>query len=302
MRRRRLSIPPIVPVLAVLLLAPLALASDGALEIHQACVAGGCFPGDPPGFPVLIAENGSYVLTSNLQVPDENTTAIRVTAEFATVDLGGFVISGVTQCGGFPPVCSPAGNGVGVEVDAGPGVVQAVSVRNGMITGMGSDGVGGLGKASVERLTVYLNGGRGIAAQRARDNRVSGNAGIGIEALESVVGNGVAFNHAAGISCIGATLVRGDTVSTNGIVTDGPGDPVPGGHGPRQPGLRQLGGGSRGRGRVHGGLRQQRLSGQRRPCNPRQPGDRPGHPDGAERLRGGTVSVSRRDPCKELVA
>ncbi len=59
-----------------------ALAVDGVLEINQACVATGCFPGDAPGFPVRIPAPGSYRLTSDLDVTGEpipqDVTAIEI--------------------------------------------------------------------------------------------------------------------------------------------------------------------------------------------------------------------------------
>jgi hypothetical protein len=47
----------------------LIFASDGQLEINQACAVNtGCFPGDDPGFPVTITQPGSYRLTGNLDL------------------------------------------------------------------------------------------------------------------------------------------------------------------------------------------------------------------------------------------
>ncbi len=52
----------------LLTLATSAYASDGVLEINQACAVNtGCFPGDDPGFPVTVVQPGSYSLT----IPDE---------------------------------------------------------------------------------------------------------------------------------------------------------------------------------------------------------------------------------------
>src|SRR5262245_32414033 len=42
------------------LLALVASASDGVLEINQTCAAVGCFQGDSAGFPVTINSAGSY--------------------------------------------------------------------------------------------------------------------------------------------------------------------------------------------------------------------------------------------------
>lgn len=72
------------------------LVYDGSAE-HTAPVralAGGVSGGviilDQPGFPVSILNPGSYRLTSNLEVPSENTTAIEVLVSDVTIDLNGF--------------------------------------------------------------------------------------------------------------------------------------------------------------------------------------------------------------------
>ena len=97
---------------AILLMAPAAYAVDGVLEINQVCATtNGCFPSDPGGFPVAIANPGSYRLTGNLQVPDASTSAITITAEDVTLDLNGFALLGVTTCTGDPVTsCTPIGS------------------------------------------------------------------------------------------------------------------------------------------------------------------------------------------------
>lgn len=91
-----------------------AAASDGVLEINQACATTGCFPGDTAGFPVSIAVGGSYRLTSNLVV--NGGTAIAVsTTESTELDLNGFAIRG-------PGGCSGQGGGVACTGLAGVGV------------------------------------------------------------------------------------------------------------------------------------------------------------------------------------
>ena len=70
-------------------------AADGVTEINQASVeAAG-------GFPYVISEPGSYTLSGNLTVPDENTNAIEVEAPDVTVDLNGFAIIGPVKCLSF---------------------------------------------------------------------------------------------------------------------------------------------------------------------------------------------------------
>src|SRR5437660_10259917 len=77
-------------------------------------------PGDTPGFPVTISQPGSYRLSSNLTVPDANTTAILITSDNVTLDLNGFSIMGPVFClHSTPPGqifrCGPVGFGVGVS-------------------------------------------------------------------------------------------------------------------------------------------------------------------------------------------
>ena len=73
----------------LILAAGVAHAGDGAVEINQASVlAAG-------GFPFTISQAGKYVLTSNLTVPDVNTSGILITARHVTLDLGGFGVFGV---------------------------------------------------------------------------------------------------------------------------------------------------------------------------------------------------------------
>src|SRR5688500_2890388 len=50
--------------------------------ITQAKVnAGNVTPGDTPGFPLTISQKGAYKLTGNLTVPNQDTTAIVITAD-----------------------------------------------------------------------------------------------------------------------------------------------------------------------------------------------------------------------------
>ena len=71
-----------IPVFVVVVLSSVTSlhAGEGVLEINQACAVNtGCFPGDTALFPVIIQgamAPGSYILTSNLVVPDPNTTAV----------------------------------------------------------------------------------------------------------------------------------------------------------------------------------------------------------------------------------
>jgi len=174
------------------------LAVDGVLEINQACVATGCFPGDSAGFPVEITASGSYRLTGNLAVPDENTTAVEIAADGVSLDLNGFEISGVTSCFGSPISCTPTGTGDGVSLSSGTATV----ISNGTIRGMGRFGVRipGNGPSRVERLIARENGLIGIMVGDA--------ATISSSAAES--------NGTEGIFTGGHSLVRDSIASRNG--------------------------------------------------------------------------------------
>lgn len=194
-------------------------ASDGALEIHRACVATGCFPGDWPGFPVEITVPGSYRLTSNLQVPDASTTGIVIPANDVVLDLGGFTVAGITECGpSVPDPCTPTGGGNGI---AGAG--RRTTIVGGDVRGMGGAGivlVGGLHR--VERVHATSNGGNGIELLTAggvvRDCTSLRNGGTGIEVAAAAVvrGNVAAANNGAGIGGGVGGVFRDNSASGNG--------------------------------------------------------------------------------------
>ena len=152
-----------VLVLFVLTL-PALWAADGVIEINQAGIEA------DGGFPYVISEPGSYILTGNLMVPDENTTAIEIEEGVgsATIDLNGFAIIGPVVCtlnNSLELDCSDSGDGVGVfqqgEIRATnllntSARMEAVTVRNGTIRGMGGDGVVIAGAGLVERVAAAV--------------------------------------------------------------------------------------------------------------------------------------------------
>ncbi len=100
--------------------------------------------------PVKVKKSGSYILTGNLEPNNANTDAISVTASNVTIDLGGYSIVG------------PAKNGNGIGINAG--AQNGVTVQNGSVSGMGSNGVV-LGNYGVARnLQVTGNGTSGSGA------------------------------------------------------------------------------------------------------------------------------------------
>ncbi len=182
-------------LIAILCLASPAWAGEGALEINQACVATGCFPGDAPGYPVdagaIEGINRRYVLTSDLVLESANTDGV-IVREGSTLDLNGFAIQGPYTCTGGPPVCtSGLGNGFGVMA------YSRATVRNGVVRGMlagvnlqgrghlienvsiennAGSGVNGVGEGAIIRgCRIARNGQGGILLSNAHGILVSGN-------------------------------------------------------------------------------------------------------------------------------
>jgi len=141
--------------------------ADGVVYIDQNRVlAGGITPGDTAGFPATISQSGSYRLAGNLTVPDLNTAAIQITADFVTLDLNGFSIAGPAVCtAGTVTTCPVPGTGIGVEAggDQAP-FPRGVRIFNGSVRGMGLLGILLNGSSSfVERVTVDSNAGGGMS-------------------------------------------------------------------------------------------------------------------------------------------
>jgi hypothetical protein len=138
----------------------------------------------PRTFPFVITRSGAYLLRRNIVLPDSNTTAIQITANDVSLDLGGRVISGPNLCdSSSPPVCPSPGSGIGVDASSATGV----TVQNGVIRGMGSHGVS-LGDGSqVVNVTASRNGGHGILTGKNADVEKAStvfNAGSGVKALD----------------------------------------------------------------------------------------------------------------------
>ncbi len=181
-------------LIAFVLCVPVLWAADGVIEINQAAVeANG-------GFPYVINEPGSYLLTGNLTVPDENTTAIEVRAADVTLDLNGFAIIGPVQCTAEDGIvsCSPEGTGVGVR--AQPGVLSATVVRNGTVRGM-TRGIS-VSSGRVEGVRALENGvGGGIAVSTGivRGCLAESNGGFGISISSGTVEHSIALFNRTGI-------------------------------------------------------------------------------------------------------
>ena len=225
-------------------------AVDGVVLIDQnRALAGNVTPGDTPGFPVTISLSGSYRLSGNLTVPDQNTNAIEITSSAAAVsiDLNGFAIQGPTLCdASIPPVCAPTaadpsnvfGPGTGIRSSA----TGTVTVRNGTIRGMGrfamfvvgaplvivdgvhvrDGGLGGLflGIANVYNSTASRNGGAGISINQGvlKGNLITRNAGSGIQSTGfplTVLDNTILQNSAFGIDFAATGAYGNNVLSSN---------------------------------------------------------------------------------------
>ena len=193
------------PILATVLsslLATIAAASGGRLELSQA-------QADAGGFPIVISQPGSYVLTSDLVVPTADTTAISVTANRVSIDLNGFSIEGP---GG-------SGSGIGIEAD------DNLTVRNGRIRFMGRHGIDAQWGATIVDVDIIGSGQHGVRFRGdALLQRVSvldggqcglfGSTGDNSLVLESRFhGNGW-----CGVA-MGFGVVADTTASSNGIVS-----------------------------------------------------------------------------------
>ncbi len=200
-----------------------ALASNGVIEINQAkALAGDVTPGDTPGFPVTLSGNGSFILTSDLNLTvaavPQDTYGIEVVGESISIDLNGFTIYGPTQCSPPHPItCTSTGIGIGIEV---PFTFTNLAVRNGTIRGLGKHGIHQEnGQGVYEDLTVLSNGGCGLFVQSAAIRRVKSrlNGLRGIDLLEGTVsGSTATLNKLDGIRATFATIESCQSTNNGG--------------------------------------------------------------------------------------
>lgn len=220
--RSRLGIFAMALTAVLFLSSGIATAVDGLVLIDQArALAGSVTPGDTPGFPVTISAPGSYRLSGNLTVPDENTRAISVTADNVSIDLNGFAILGPVTCTGNPVSCSPTGTGDGINVE---GIASSISISNGEIRGMGSSGisVGSSGAVvKVSDVRVLQNGWVGMIIANGLVTgctaTTNGTTGIAVSGTGTVIGNQVTHNGTNGIQ-VNSGLVSQNTCVSNGSV------------------------------------------------------------------------------------
>jgi hypothetical protein len=201
-----------------------ALASDGVLEINQACAIAGCFAGDGPGFPVTIDRDqpGSYRLTGSLVNGDEAATAILVADDHVTLDLNGFSVNGPATCqgGGATLQCGPLGAGAGIATSPAQ-ERSGIVVRNGIVRGMTNAGISLGREAWVDDVLVVSNVGTGIEVgdwSLVTDCRVERNMGGGISAATAslVEANSVNRGRDSGIVAKSGAIVSLNVILGNG--------------------------------------------------------------------------------------
>jgi hypothetical protein len=217
--------------LLLLTIATPALAVDGVLEINQTCaVQTGCFQADTAGWPVTVSASGSYRLTSNLTIPDENTDGIVVSSTNTTVDLNGFGLIRVGCEGLAEHTCLKTGTGSGIKASNGA-EAYGLSVKNGSVIGMGQTGIVTGEHSSVSNVRVRRNGNSGIHLQHhslLTESHISRN-GSGVFANSNTVisRNLVAENDGAGIHCAGGgASISQNMVHGNGKVGDNASDGI----------------------------------------------------------------------------
>ncbi|MCW5962402.1 MAG: hypothetical protein KIT83_00055 [Bryobacterales bacterium] len=189
----RLSALALIAVLSLAAQGP-PFATEARVTINQAkALTGGVTPGDAPGFPVLITKGGSYLLTSDLDVPTLNTGGILIrTPDPVTINLNGFTVRGPNRCGkNYPGGCESIDSGSGIETDVATGTnTNGSTVYGGAVTGFGRIGVGMLGFGNTIREMTVMNCKIGIQVTGLiHDNIATRNGGVGIISFGAVVRN-----------------------------------------------------------------------------------------------------------------
>jgi hypothetical protein len=198
--RRPAALFPIALAFGAIILAPIAGAREqGPIEIEQ------CRTIDKPG---------SYRLVNNL-VAGTNDCLV-ITADFVTVDLAGFSISGTAISG-------PARENRGIVTPLTPQGRRGIAVRNGSISGFGmAVDLAGAAGSIVEGLRVFGDGVSsrfGIGAEGiVRNNTVMGIVGTGIGANGTVTGNYASSRRDEFVIGPGSTVI-GNTAAPSGANT-----------------------------------------------------------------------------------
>jgi hypothetical protein len=211
-------------IACVALIQGTANAVDGVLLINQSnAIAGNVTPGDTPGFPVSINLPGIYKLSSNLVVPNENTTAIQINVNNVTIDLNGFAILGPNVCAtdgvSVAQPCTRPGTGMGIDGGtAVPFNVENTRVMNGTIDGMGNIGIFANVNARVEKMNVSSSGSFGIDTFGGviLDTLVRGNGATGIVTTGAIIRDSRSiFNRGFGMQTTTFSVISGSVIATN---------------------------------------------------------------------------------------
>lgn len=209
----------ILATLALLFSGSVSFGADGVLEINQACAVGpGCFAGDTAGYPITITAGGSYRLTSNLVIPDDDTDGIRISTSDVAIDLNRFAVIR-SACVNQTSICRPnSGAGSGIEVTTTN--ARGASVRNGSVVGVGDAGVSLGEQAEVSDLLVRWNAGPGIVVDLGSkvSNVVAfGNGGDGVftDSGSSVSDSTIYDNVGDGIDAGSGCSIQRNTLRSN---------------------------------------------------------------------------------------
>lgn len=198
-----------------------AQASDGRIELNQTCAtAGGCVAGDAPGFPIRLGAGGSYLLTSNLTVPNENTHGIQIEANDVTIDFNGFTLAGPATVPITTHVCSLPGTGTGVFKPAAANG-SGLTLRDGHIRGMGARGIDvNAALARIDGMVLERNCGDGMfvglgAIVTDTQARANGATGIRVGDASRIKDSISDNNGETGIDMTTASVVTGSVATTN---------------------------------------------------------------------------------------
>jgi hypothetical protein len=221
-------------LIALLLAAPPAMAgksnSDGPIPIGQGA-SNKNKKSSNSAFPIVIAEPGSYVLASNLDLTIDqgatpDTDAIQITADNVKLDMNGFSILGPAVCSGDPvTACDPTGAveaGSGVDACTGGECVKNTTVVDGTIHGMPGKGLRLGDGARVERVRAEEDGEGGIQIGNGgavSDCQAIRNDAFGISAGDSsrLTHNTGTGNGGPGVSTGDDSLVAGNVLTGNVI-------------------------------------------------------------------------------------
>jgi parallel beta-helix repeat protein len=157
-----------------------------------------------------IRQPGSYVLGSNLDVPDANGNCVVITVAAVTIDLAGFSISGN----------GPNTPGAGIlAIPSSPTSLLGAVVRNGSISNFIDAVALDFAEGSiVEGLRVFDNLQFGIQAHGVVRGNIAVGNGTGIIADGTITANYATDNQRSGIAVAvpsGSTVI-GNTATSNG--------------------------------------------------------------------------------------